>query len=418
MLNAPEIWVPLVAMLVLVFASGFFSSSETALFYLSHDELRSLRGGGLRERVVVDLLLNPDRLLTGILFWNLVINLSYFALSVVVASRLAGEEGPTIAGLFGLVSLLGIILFGEVLPKNLAVVMRRRLALWVSLPLAASLRVLDPIVPFFAGLSRVARRAFWPHLKAEAMLDADDLERAVESSTLAEEIIRQERRILHNVLDLSEITAEEVMRPRGTYVTFSGTVTLGDLGGEVPPGGYVLMTVPEGEDIESVIPITTFSFFPEEHLEHAAEDVVHVPWCADLASTLQLLRDRFCSVAAVVDEYGATLGIVTYEDILDTVLGAEPSRARRVLNREPVLPAGEGTFQVEGMTTLRYLSKRLGIEFEPEPAGAVTVAGVLHEQLKDIPRAGDVVSWRGFRIEVLEQTERGHVRVRVERGRS
>ena len=78
----------LLSMLGLICASAFFSASETALFYLSHDELRAFRSGRPRERIVAALMADPERLLTGILFWNLVINLSYFAVSVVVARRM------------------------------------------------------------------------------------------------------------------------------------------------------------------------------------------------------------------------------------------------------------------------------------------------------------------------------------------
>ena len=84
-----SLWFPgMAAMCCLILASGFFSASETALFYLSHDELRGMRTGTARERMAAELLRRADRLLTAVLFWNLVINLTYFATSVVVAQRL------------------------------------------------------------------------------------------------------------------------------------------------------------------------------------------------------------------------------------------------------------------------------------------------------------------------------------------
>ena len=132
-------------MLCLVLASGFFSASETALFYLSHDELRGLRASRPREHMAAALLSNPDRLLTAILFWNLLINLTYFSSSLVVAHRLGEKAGYGAAGGFSLLSLFAIILFGEVLPKSVAVVYCRRLALTVSWPLSLAVRILDPI---------------------------------------------------------------------------------------------------------------------------------------------------------------------------------------------------------------------------------------------------------------------------------
>lgn len=401
----------LAAMMCLVLASGFFSASETALFYLSHDELRTLRVGRPNERAAAVLLANPDRLLTAILFWNLVVNLIYFATSVVVTQRLVASGENAIGAAFGIAALFGIILFGEVLPKSIAVVYSRRLASLISWPLAAAVRVLDPLLPALSYTTLVVRRTFWPHIVREPYLQAEDLERAVEASNLSNQVIQRERQVLHNILDLSEITAEEVMRPRGTYITLPPPVHRADLKGEVSPGDFVAIQEDESEDIESAIPLASFSSLPEKHLEHAAEDVVHVPWCARLADTLELLRNRFCSVATVVNEYGETIGVVTYEDIIDTVLAPEPSRAKRLLRREPVVELEPGRFQVEGITTLRYLCRRLGIEYEPASEGLVTVAGMLHEELEHIPVVGDHCTWRGYRIEVMEVSNRAPLRV-------
>ena len=279
-------------MAALTVASGFFSASETAFFYLSRDELRAFQVGRPRERMVAALLRNPDRLLTAILFWNLVTNLTYFTVSILVTRRLETEGHMTAAGLFGFSSLVAIIIFGEVIPKSLAISIRRSLSSWVSYPLAAAVRVLDPIAPSLQSITVLVRRTLWPKFEAEPYLDTDDLERAVETTELSEDLIRQERHLLHNLLDLSEITTEEVMRPRGSYLTFQPPVNLTDLGGRIPPSGYVLLTRPGGESIEGAIPILNFSSLPKEHLEQSAEEVVIVPWCASLAVTLQLLRSR------------------------------------------------------------------------------------------------------------------------------
>lgn len=409
-----HLWLPGVgAMACLIFASAFFSSSETALFYLSHDELRSLRAGRRRESMAAALLGNPDRLLTAILFWNLVINLSYFACSVVVTQRLAAAGYGGAAGGFGAGSLVLIILLGEVLPKSVAVVFRRPLAVLFSWPLAAAVRVLDPVTPLLGKVSRVVRRAFWPGIERETILDADDLERAVEASEVSDEVVRQEREVLHNILDLSEIRVEEVMRPRGTYVMLSPPVQLEDLQGKIPEGDYVAVCSPGSEEIETVIPLADFSVVPDENLQAVAEEVVHVPWCANLAATLQLLRDRFASVAVVVNEYGETVGIVTYEDVIDTIFVPEPSRARRLLKRDPVVALGEGIWQVEGMTSLRFLCRYLGLEYEPTADGQVTVAGLLYDLLEHLPQVGDECLWRGYRIRVTEVQSRWQLRVQL-----
>lgn len=415
-LAAVDLWLPgTLGMAVLIVASLFFSASETALFYLSHDELRGFRTGRPAERAAAALLAEPDRLLTAVLFWNLVTNLAYFATSVVVVQRLAAAGRHAAAGAYGFLAVALLILFGEVLPKSVAVVFRRRLAPLLGRPLAVLVRLVDPVAGPLKRLSLRLRRTFWPHVVREPVLDAGDLEKAVEASHVSEEVLRRERQVLHSILDLSEIRVEEVMRPRGTYAVDSAPVHLGDLHGQVPAGDCLVLHAPGTEDVVAAVSLADFAEFPARHLEHAAEEVVHVPWCADLATVLQLLRDRFCPVASVVNEYGETVGIVTYDDLLDTILLPEPSRARRVLRIEPIVETAPGRWEVVGITTLRFLANRLGLEHRPEAEDPVTVAGMLFDRLERLPVVGDAVDWRGHRFEPFEVEDRKRIRVAVTR---
>lgn len=401
----------------LILASGFFSGSETALFYLSRDELRALQSGRSRERLVATLLRNPDRLLTAVLFWNLLINLTYFAISVVLARRLVNDGHAALAGLWSFGTVVALIILGEVVPKSLAVVFHRSLAVLVSWPLAAAVRILDPMFPLLGALTRGLRRAFWPHIRPESYLHADDLERAVETSGLSIESIKHEQQILHRILDLSEISVEEVMRPRGTYAAQQSAVTAEELS-TVPPSDYLLLRDDEhaGADADALggaIPLATLSYVPEGPLESLSEPLIHVPWCAPLSETLQQLRDKLCDVAVVVNEFGETIGVVTYEDIIDTILIEQPSRAKRILRREPVLEVAPGRYHVDGLTTLRYLAQRLNVEYEPTADGLLTVAGLLHDELERMPEVGDECLWSGYEFRVIDTPGRGKLRVMV-----
>jgi CBS domain containing-hemolysin-like protein len=283
------------------------------------------------------------------------------------------------------------------------------LAPLVALPIATAVRLLDPALPMFRAFTMLARRTV-PHIRPEAYLSAEDLENAVEVSDSSAELIRQEKQILHNILDLSEITAEEVMRPRGTYPAYRPGVRIADFGGKVPPGDYLAIVDPHKEDVESAIALSNFSLVPSDRLEESAEEVVYVPWCATLASVLKQLREQFVDVAAVINEYGETIGIVTYDDIMDAVLILEPERAQRFLPRDPVLEVAPDCYHVEGITSLRHLCARLGIEYEPDSDELVTLAGMLHEKLEHIPAVGDECRWRDYRVRVIEVSKRGRLR--------
>jgi putative hemolysin len=409
--HSTERWLPgLAAMLVLMGASAFLSASETALFFLSHDETRGFRTGRARERAAAALLSDPDRVLTGILFWNLVVNLMYFAVSIVVSQRLISAHLRSAAAIFGFAAILALLLCGEVVPKVIAAIWRRSLAPLVALPILALVRLLDSVLPLFRVLTLLARRTVLPNTHQEPFLSTEDLEDAVNVSDLSAEMIRQEKEILHNILDLSEIRVEEVMRPRGSYPAFAAPIGAANLEGKIPAGDYVAVLRPGSDDVEGAIALSSFSVVSTDHLEEAAADVVYVPWCATLAMCLTLLREQVADVASVVNEYGETIGIVTYDDLLDAVLIPEPERMVRFLAREPVLEVAPGCYHAEGITPLRHLSSRLGMEYEPESDELVTLAGLLHEKLEHMPAVGDECTWRGFRVRVIEVSKRGRLR--------
>jgi CBS domain containing-hemolysin-like protein len=412
----PAQWAPgTMTMLILILLSGFFSASETALFYLTHEELRTFRAGNSKQRTVALLLSNPDRLLTAVLFWNLLINLSYFAISIVVAQRLVLYEFPKAAAFFGVFSLAGMILFGEVLPKSFAVVFKQHLSEIVSWPMAFAVRVLDPIIPALGKTTRILRRTFWPQIKHEPYLDADDLDKAVEASESSQNIIQQERQILHNILDLSEIKIEEIMRPRGTYSLIPSTDSWEKYSEINPSCGYLIFQNKETEQIESAVSLTALATHPPGQLASIREKVLYVPWCSTIAETLELLKSRFYSLAVVINEYSETIGIATQNDILDSILSPESSRAKRLLQRDPIIKIAPNRFHVEGLTTLRYLSKFFKLGYEPGADSLVTVAGMFHEELERIPEVGDECYWNDFRIRVINVTKKGQIRTMFHR---
>ena len=404
--TAPQ-WLPgIAAMGLLIVASGFFSGSETALFYLSRDELRKMHTGSSGERLAAALMRNPDRLLTAVLFWNLLINLAYFAVSIVIAKRLVETGHTAIAGVLSAAGLIGIIICGEVVPKSFAVIFRRQVAVWASWPLALAVRILQPILPFLGTSTLALRRALWPDLKFEPYLHVDDIERAVETSDLGLELVRLEQQILGKILDLSDITAEELMRPRGSYAVWSDPLDWDRIRKCDDPLDYVLIAGDDGDTVVKAIAMRELSHVPDQGLESLAEDVVFIPWCGTVAETLGQLRTSVVSVACVINEYGETVGIITEEDILDTLLNPHSSRTQRLLERDPVEQTANG-WVANGLTTLRHLAERLGFEFEPGDDGLLTVVALMHDKLERFPQAGDRCTWEGYELTVIRAREPG-----------
>ncbi|MCA8987954.1 MAG: DUF21 domain-containing protein [Planctomycetaceae bacterium] len=414
-LRSLPLWLPGASVMVgLTIASAFFSGSETAVFSLTRDDLQSFRNGRPSERRVVGLLSDPSRLLTAILFWNLVINLSYFAVSVVVARRMIVNGYESVGWLISVLGVVSIILFGEVLPKSISVVFPQQIARTVSTPLAFSLRLLDRFLPIMSVITRGLQRGFWPKLPEETVIDADDLEKAIDLSSQSSEMIAHERNVLHHILDLTEITVEEVMRPRGTYTVVGENCELKDLGPYLPAGGFAAIAPTGSDQVEGIYWLLGTIYHPKKGIESFRENVVYLPWCAHVARALNLMRLKLCHAAVVVDEYGQTMGIVTQRDLFDTIFSTASSRAHRILKRDSILQIGPQTYHVDGMTTLRYLAKELHIESDVGEESSVTVAGLLHDTLRRFPAVSDEVIWQGWKFRVIDVIGLKRVRVLLE----
>lgn len=402
----------LAAMTVLSVVSAFFSCSEAALFSLQPDDRRALRTGDAAQRIAVNLLSRPDRLLTAILFWNLLVNVVYFALASVIGIQLEREGHHAEAGLAVLGALLALILVSEMIPKIVGVLYRRQMARVVSLPLAVAVRAFDPLGPIFAAVIRALRRLLLPNFRVEPYLDLSDLEQAIAISTSDEELAAQERMALHNIVQLSDLWAEDLMRPRTLYQSFTPPVSLEDLSGQLTHSGYLLVTEPESDEIAGAIALNYLPTIPRQHLEHFAQPVVYVPWCSTVAAVFDELQSSGREVAAIINELGETIGIITLEDLLYTVFEDQASRSARMLATSPIQRMGDNLWQVTGMTSLRRLGRAFGVDLPPTKSR--TVAGIVQEQLERLPVAGDTARWQQFVFHVTEADQLGRLTVELQ----
>ena len=395
---------------VLLCASAFFSASEAALFYLSPRDRASFESGGGTEQIAAALLKNADRLLTAVLFWNLVINISYFTIASVFSIYLQNHGHGVLAGTVTLSSLLAIIILGEMLPKSVAVLHARMLARFVAVPLAASVRVVDPLAPLFRSINAYSIRLLMPRFRPEPYLQVQDLERAVQMSDDTE-LMQHEELALQNILSLSELSVEEIMQPRMQVTTKSPPVSLSDLE-SVPPGnGYLFLSEPDSDEIAAAVPLAHLPEIPDERLDRYAEKVKYLPWSANAAAALEELRLSDRRVIVVVNEHGESLGVLTHDDILDAVFSGSSGKADSISDRAAISEVAPEVWQVSGMTRLRRLAKTLGVTYQASKS--VTVAGAIQSQLQRMPRLGDICTWNGLRFEVLENPFRGQLTVRV-----
>ncbi len=406
--NAPL----LATMLVLLVGSAFFSASEAALFYLTRDDRERFVHGTRAQKRVVQLLERPETLLTSVLFWNLVINIAYFAMASSIGLSLDRSGHTNAAAGFAVGSLLAVILFSEMIPKNLAVLWPRALSVAVSLPLTGAIRVLTPILPLLRGVNRISLRTLMPNFEREAYLELRDLERAISLSTPDKTLARQEELVLHQIVSLTEMEAEELMRPRSSLTIYQTPITMGDLRNKPPNCDHLLVAEPDSEEIDRAMPLAQLATVSSKYLELECDRVPYVPWCATGAVTLDVLKHSRGGLAVVVNELGETIGIVTFDDVMHALFSNPAIRETSRNAAQALEPAGENVFQLNGAITLRRLAKLLRLEL-PE-AKSVTVAGLLQESLQRMPQADDEIVWGNCRIRVLDSPRPGLLTATIE----
>src|SRR5690606_11510794 len=153
-------------------------------------------------------------------------------------------------------SLFAIILFGEMFPKSLAVIQSRFLAPLVAVPMSVAVRVLDPVIPLLRLVTLLSRRLVLPRFQPEPYLALSDLERAVTRWSVVASLLRHVEAVLHNILPLSGLRVDELMTPRPQVRTFRPPVSLSALDGQVPTGGYLLISEPDSDEVAAAVPLT------------------------------------------------------------------------------------------------------------------------------------------------------------------
>lgn len=404
----------ILAMLGLLALSAFFSSSEAALYSLGRSDRKSFESGTRGQRAAATLLADPDRLLSAILFWNLLANLTLFSISssvVLVLERVDHPQADAWSYGFAAASVLLVIIFGELLPKSLGVLLSSTHSAIVAIPLSIAVRLLDPIMPVLRGANLVSRRLVWPGFHPEPYLEVSDLERAIEASSADEELVEHERRTLQQLVSLSSIRCDEWMRPRGSLDVFRAPVHLSDLKGELPKHGYLLLVDPEDGEIASWVAVKDFVRVPQKNLEHHAEPVIYIPWSATLAAVFQEMQTKDREVAVVVNEHGESIGVLTIDDILDTILldpekQTDFSDAPGLSGTRPlILETEPGVFQVVGTLSLRRAAAKLGVEVEE--GDPLTISAILQSKLDRLPVEGDESRWRNLALRVVRAPARG-----------
>ena len=378
----------------LVVASGFFSGSETALFCLGPEQ--RTRAGVRVQR----LLAAPRDLLVSILLGNLVINLLFFSAVPLMVEHEGAQETLAV----GLGALLVLLVFGEILPKTLALRSPVLAARLVVLPLSLVVSVLAPLRRVTHVLLDALLRALGETERAEHAIQPDVLAAAMERSAREGHLAHGEADLLSEIVELGVLRVREIMTPRVDMLAL-------DLEADEEERAAVfdlakrrrITWLPvirgDADKIAGRIEVRDVLAYPERPLERLVMPVTFVPEVAGVLTMLQTLRQQRVAEAVVVDEWGGTAGVVTLEDLFEEIVGE--LRVEEELVEKLVVPLGEGRYRISGRLSIHDWNELLGTEVVP--SAFETVGGYLTALLGRIPRKGDQVELGGaLRCEVHE----------------
>ena len=385
--------------IVLLLLSAMMSSSEVAYFSLTPAELRRIkRGGSVATDSAAKLLDNPDLLLATILVVNNLVNIGTVVLSTQILNTLFNFGSWSFLFHTVIVTFL-LLLFGEVLPKVFAQGSTMRVALmfaqplmvlrWIAYPLSIALVKTSTVVS-----DRLAQRS--GEISIEDLADAVDMTHTAST---------QEQRILSGIVNFASREVEQIMRPRMDIVGVEQTMTFSEVKQIITSAGYSRLPV-YSDSIDNI----KGTLFVKDLIEHAnrgddfgwqslIREPYIVPMHKQITDLLEDFRHDKVHMAIVVDEYGATQGLVSLEDILEEVVGEisdesdiDESFYERIDNNTYIF---DGKTHIVDMLRVLQLDDSL---FEDVQGRAETIAGLLLELKRNFLKKGEQITSHSIRF--------------------
>lgn len=394
-------FIAIMSMGLLLLVSAFFSGTETALFSLTREQVKRLRGQGHHvEKTLALLADNPSGLLIAILFGNLVVNILFFSLSVAVALGFGRRFGEWWEAAVGVAVLLLVILVGEILPKSIGISFPERVVRMNALPLRSWFHFLGPV----RRVLEVITRLLEPHEEHDNRLNSDELKMLIDATGHDQTFGKQEKAIVEDIVNLPSLRVRELMVPRVRQLFRRADAPVAEA--LEAAGELELERIPvyeEDEDnIVGVVEVRTL-FACDEPDRLLRDFVVPVRFVPETKRADEMLREFLAEglrMVCVVDEYGGLAGTVCMEDLLEEVVGEFDA-----MEMPPIEQLGESTYRLQGSLGIREW-RSLFIGFLPDEVVRTlaldTVSGLVVSLLKRLPRPGDVVQVRNLRFTVEE----------------
>lgn len=394
--------VQIIVLLLLVLLSAFFSSAETALTTVNKVRLRSLDElGNKRAKRVLLILDKYSKMLSTILIGNNIVNIAASALATTFAMQQWGNYAVSLAT--GVLTLI-ILLFGEIVPKTWAMLNAEKIALTYSSVIQLLMILLTPIIFLIDHISHgiMLLLRIDPDKKA-AHITEHELKTYVDVSHEEGVIESEEREMIYNVFDFSDAVAKDIMIPRIDMVTVDIDTSYKELITVFKDSMYTRIPVYENDNdniigilnIKDLIGLSNIRSFS---IRNVLRDAYYTYEYKKTADLLIEMREKAMNVAFVLNEYGATVGMITLEDLLEEIVG-EIRDEYDADEDDFIQQLDDNAYLIEGSMKLDDINDALNTDFDSEDYDSI--GGLIIESLDRLPDDKEEVTLpNGIRLQV------------------
>lgn len=401
--------IQLLALVILLALSAFFSSSETALTTVNRIRVRNLAEAGDSRAIILSRVIEQQgKMLSAILIGNNLVNISASSLMTTLTIKLFGNKAVGIAT--GILTLL-VLVFGEITPKTLSTISAEKIALNDAKIIYWLMAVLTPVIFVVNQLSLgvLMLLKIDPNAKHDTITE-DELRTIVEVSHEEGVIETEEKKMINNVFDFGDSLAKDIMVPRIDMTLVDVDATYDELLDIFREEKYTRIPVYE-ENTDNVIGIINVKdlLLIDNHDDFHIRDYLREPlYTYEYKKTSELMvemRKTFNNIVIVLDEYGATAGLITLEDMLEEIVG-EIRDEYDEDEEDSLIETAPGEYSVEGAMKLDDLNDRLGLELESEDYDSI--GGLVIGLLDHLPDEGEEVTDDGIRF-VVESVDKNRI---------
>ncbi|MCD7738771.1 MAG: hemolysin family protein [Lachnospiraceae bacterium] len=406
----------LVAIIILMLLSGFFSSAETALSAMSRVRIQALIEDGNRQAVILGQITDQySKMLSTILIGNNLVNIAMSAITTTLVTHVFGSVYIGVGT--GLLTLL-VLLFGEITPKTLAKVYSEKLALAYAPIIHKLMIVLTPVIFVVDHLSALFMRLLHvdPNARPYSITETE-LKTYVAESHKEGVIESEEKDIIYNLFKFSDAVAKDVMVPRIDMVTVSKDASYEEVLALFRDHMYTRLPVYE-EEPDNIIGIVNIKDFlwkdpqTEFHVSDILRDAHYTYEYKKTADLMLEMRQKAQHVCFVLSEYGSCVGMLTMEDLLEEIVGDLRDEYDEDEN-ERMIQLSEKEYMAAGSMKISDVNHMLGTEMSSEDYDSV--AGLIIGQLDRLPEEGEEVTLEGgIILKVCEVSENRVLQVLIQ----